>query len=57
MNKSVFFLFMIAAVNIYANDGWISSSGGNITALDEKNPNVKMVSENIKIVYMIITMK
>jgi hypothetical protein len=49
MKKLVLLLFVLFINNIYANDSWVNSSGGSFALFNDKNPNVQMASETIKI--------
>ena len=42
-------LFIVIINSLYANDAWVDSSGGSIKLFDNKNSNIQMVSETIKI--------
>jgi len=49
MKKWFYFICILLTSQIYANDSWVKSAGGSYTLLGNKNQNIKMVSEKIKI--------
>jgi hypothetical protein len=50
MKKTIFLFFLTLLFSkIYANDAWLTASGGNYSVKDNKNTDVQMVSEIIKI--------
>jgi len=49
MKKLLLLINILLLNNLYANDAWVNSSGGSFTLFSNKNPNIQMVSETIKI--------
>jgi hypothetical protein len=49
MKGFLLFLNILILYNAYANDAWVNSAGGSYAVLEDKNQNIKMVSERIRI--------
>jgi len=49
MKKLLLLINILFLNNLYANDAWVNSSGGSFALFKNKNPNIQMASETMKI--------